>query len=112
MIFHWLGSLLDFLAWLLIPRKIKPAPIVDENERCHVCGATRGHPRCVERKVGSGPNERAVLLQITCLKCGARTYRKPLDPKVDPTTVYPAIARDELERSEDAQMAWGVKEGS
>jgi hypothetical protein len=110
MIFHWLGSLLDFLAWLLIPQKVKPAPIVDENERCHVCGAARGRLRCVQRKVGSGPGEVAVLLQTTCFRCGGRTYRKPLDPKVDSTTVYPAVARDQLERDEDTQMAWGGKE--
>ena len=110
MIFHWLNRLLDFLVWLLVPpklRTVKDPPVVDENERCHVCGATIGRLRCVERKVGSGPNEKAVLIQHSCLRCGARTYRKPLDPKVTTETVQPAIPRDELERTEDAQIAWG-----
>ena len=112
MIVHWLSRFLDFLIWLLIPSKGFDAPIIDENERCHVCGAIGSRLRCVERKLGSGPNERATLLQASCRRCGARTFRKPLDPKVTTETVQPAIPRDELERTEDAQMAWGGKENA
>ena len=42
-----------------------------------------------------------VLCQRTCLRCGGRTFERPIVSDATPQHVHEAIARDEIERAED-----------
>jgi hypothetical protein len=58
-----------------------------------------------EAKNGRPPS--LILCQHTCSVCGARFYEKPV-LKVTPQIVFPAIARTEQEKREDAIAAFAA----
>ena len=107
MIWYWLMAAVRWVGRMVFPAPASYTMKRDRNAKCPVCGERSGRLRSVERLMAAGGTNvetRGVFCQHTCLKCGARFYDKPV-VNVTPSHVFPAIARDEVEKREDAMMA-------
>ena len=105
MLIYWLQLALLKLRWLVkYPTKLQIARM-NPNMACPVCGARQGSIRCVQRQDAS--TKSIVLGQHTCAVCGARWYEKPV-VAVQPTLVYPAVPRTDLEKLEDRAWSTGA----
>ena len=102
MIFFWIKQLLSRVLWLIKPVTASQVAKYKHTEKCRVCGHTGVDHRCVHMVVDKRQNKTglAVLLQLRCLNCGARSYGEPII-KVDATSIAPAVPRTDLERAED-----------
>jgi hypothetical protein len=104
MLFIWLRRFARLVVWLFRVPDARDVARVDPNLKCPVCGARNasrpGHfpIRCVERASGTGEHggRIVVLVQHTCVECGARHYGTPV-VKVGPDMVGGAIPRNDTE---------------
>lgn len=105
MIWYWLKKLFVFVRWFLWPASASDVARIDPNAACPVCGERKGYLRAVHIPVRQNGQdvETMVLCQHTCLVDGARWFESPV-VKVDRAMVWPAIARTEIEKSEDEQL--------
>lgn len=100
MIFVWLRRALAWWARMIFAPDARDVARIDANRRCPVCGATRGRLRAIQ----SGAE---VLCQHTCLVCGGVCYEATV-VRVTPLVVHPAVARDDIERAEDASVRFAA----
>ena len=109
MLFHWLAEFILLVVWLFRPPEPRDLARVDPNAACPVCGARKGHLRCVymqkeKQKAANMPVEMAMFCQHTCVVCGARCYEEPIvkaKDGADKVNILTAIARNEIEKEED-----------
>ena len=108
MLFYWLVSFLKKIMWLFRLPPIEQFAHRNINQQCPVCGARQGSLRCVlMAKPGQGPVRIGeipsgdIMCQHRCGQCGARWHEKPLAKEASPSTILPAVARDDIERAED-----------
>lgn len=102
MIFKWLVDCWHAILKLFIPPPAR-GPRINPNHTCPVCGHENGSLRAVEilsAPTQQSPVSRKTVCQHRCNECGARFYEEPI-VKVNPAYVSPAIARNDIEKSED-----------
>lgn len=106
MIFYWLRKLAEKIAWLFKPAQARDVARIRTDSPCPVCGARSNILRCVRMAAASGTNGHqtpVIMCEHTCTVDGARWYEQPV-AKIGVSNVFPAIARNELERAAD--KAW------
>lgn len=109
MIFYWLIRVVRGFVWLWKLPRPRDLAQIDPNAKCPVCGATAGTLRCIAvetnpRRPKDVPAQYKIMCQHTCSVDGARWFEEPI-LKSTAATIYPAIPRNDLERSADAERA-------
>lgn len=108
MIFFYIIEAIRKVVWFFTIPKPEDVARIDPGRPCPVCGwRHRGRLRCIVKQTDAPiakdiPPTRAVFCQVTCTKCGARYFEKPVR-KVSTSTVLPSVPRDEIEMKQDRQ---------
>jgi hypothetical protein len=102
MIFYWLKLALVWVGKLFRYPSAREIARLRDDRPCPVCGWKKATLRTIQRFADKMKKDTVVLCQLTCDRCAARYWEKPIVP-VTPRYVGAGVPRNELERADELE---------